>query len=93
MLKDLLNKKALSQSDKDFIFKKYFDTFGREMRLKGSKCRDCFNDALIELINHERQGHVLRGGVVVEYNGQIYTRLSENIPDEVFKLYKNKFIK
>lgn len=53
--KDLLGQKSLSKSDKQHIQEKYLSTFGREMRLKDEKCRDCFNDALLELINCENK--------------------------------------
>ena len=50
--KALHEKKALNSAEKEQIKADYLLTFGREMRLKDEKCRNCFNDALIELYNH-----------------------------------------
>jgi hypothetical protein len=54
-LKSLLNKHALSSDDKALIKSTYLEKFGKEMRLKDMKCRDCFNDALFELLNFENK--------------------------------------
>ena len=54
--RDMLNSKGLSVNDKQLIQDAYREKFGREMRLKNSKCRDCYNDALIELINKQNKG-------------------------------------
>lgn len=54
-LKSLLDKKALSSDDKALIKSTYLDTFKREMLLKNTKCRDCYNDALFELLNFENK--------------------------------------
>lgn len=41
----------LSNSDKLFIQSEYKKIFKREMRLKNTTCKDCYKDALLELIN------------------------------------------
>ena len=91
MLNSLRQKKQLSKSDKALIEKTYRETFGREMRLSGSGCRNCYNDALIEIEVYLRKGRQLRGGVVIKHEDKIYTRNSENIPAEIYELYKHKF--
>lgn len=48
----MVDKKALTVADKLDIKTAYRETFSREMNLKNEKCRDCYNDALIELYNH-----------------------------------------
>jgi hypothetical protein len=51
LIKSLLNKKSLSSDDKTLIQSTYLSKFGKQMRLKNTKCRDCYNDALFELLN------------------------------------------
>jgi len=53
--KSLLDKKSLSSDEKIIVKDDYLRTFEREMRLKSTKCRDCYNDALLELINFNQK--------------------------------------
>ena len=66
--RELLGHNSLSSNDKQFIQSAYRETFGREMRLKSTKCRDCYNDALIELINHfaPNEREVIFNGVKIK---------------------------
>lgn len=75
------NSGVLSKSDKEYIKAKYFEIFNRELLVK-TKCSDCWNDALIELIATTREIKItLKGGALVYYNDKLYTRL--NITDEI----------
>lgn len=89
----LLSQRGLSSDDKLFIEKAYHSTFGRDMLLKNSKCRNCYNDALIEMIAFERKGYIIRAGVVINYEGKTYNRHSEILPIGLIELYKDKLYK
>ena len=88
----MLTDARLSIADKSAIEAAYLEMFGRKINAKTS-CRQCYNDALIEMMAYEKQGAQLRAGVVVKYNGHIYTRHSKNLPQAVIDRYRDKLIK
>jgi len=70
--REMLSQKRLSISDKTFIEAEYESTFNRKLNVK-SDCRNCYNDALIELYSSKRE-YKLKAGQVVEIDGKYYNR-------------------
>ena len=89
-LKALLDKSVLSNADKSKINKAYQSLTGRKIN---AGCSSCYRDAIIELHTAKRRGKqpVLRGGVVIEYEGQLYTRHSATLPEWILQNHKDKF--
>jgi len=52
----LFNQTKLSSADKINIQESYLATFDKPMRLKNTNCKNCYKDALIELINNDKSG-------------------------------------
>ena len=90
--RDAFNAKSLSASDKQEIQNAYRTVFKKELNIN-TKCRSCYNDALLELINSDKKGYQLLSGVVIIHEGVIYTRHSEILPPEIIELHKDKMIK
>ena len=91
-LKALLDKEQLSSADKSKINKAYQSKFQRKVATQ-TGCTSCYHDAIIELIAAQRTGYQLRGGVVIEYEGELYTRHSEVLPAWIIENYPDKLVK
>ena len=66
-IKSLLNKKTLSSDDKTLIESTYQKTFNKHMILKNTKCRNCYNDALFELLNFtNKERSIMFNGVLLK---------------------------
>lgn len=90
-IKELLEARALSSSDKRAIEEAYTAAFNRPLVVK-TKCRDCYNDALHELLSTFRTGKRLAPGYVIKHEGQTYTAISENLPQSLIDAHKEKLI-
>ncbi len=74
---------TLSKDDKSVIKQTYFDTFGRFPNVEG-KCKNCWKDAIIELIvKLSPSKYRMKFGAVEVYNGIQYGH--KNITDEIAK--------
>ena len=82
-LKSVLdNKGTLSKDDKAFIVQSYFDVFNRTLNIANTRCKNCYKDALIELIIKLSPRKIrMRYGCVEAYKGVYYTH--KNITDEI----------
>lgn len=88
---------SLSKKDKDVIKSKYFEIQGKELVAKN--CPNCWNDALIVIINSFKGNtFFMKAGIVIEFNNVKYSR--HNITDAVALQimaknpeYENKFYK
>ncbi len=92
-LKDRVeNGSILSRNEKDFIKKVYSDKFGKQLQIVRG-CKNCYHDALIELLISEKSGEwKMLNGAVIEHKGTIYTKINitQKVIAELLKDDKNK---
>ena len=84
---------TLSKGDKEFIKEQYLKAIGTELVTK-TKCKSCWLDALIIIINALKPDKIrMKAGAVIEHNGKQYNRL--NMTDSIAKeiLAKNESLK
>ena len=75
------NSGTLTKADKDFIKASYLEVIGKEFNGK-TKCRNCWKDALIEMIVKLSPNKIrMYCGCVEIYNGVQYTH--RNITDAI----------
>lgn len=98
-LKDRVeNGSILSKSEKDYIKKKYVEITGKKLVTTKSGCKDCYRDALIEMLVFSKSDEwQMKNGAVITHNGTIFTKV--NITQEIIieflkdDKHKDKFYK
>lgn len=66
-LKSLLSKNTLSSDDKALIKSTYLEKFGKNMILKNANCKECYKDALFELLNfNNKEKNIMFNGRLIK---------------------------
>ena len=88
LLSGVENSMPLTDADKSFIRKEYEAVLSKKLSTK-SGCKDCWRDAIIEILSFGRKSINMRNGDLIFVEGKCYSKL--NVTLEIMNKHLKEF--